>query len=95
MTTMKEKAEKAREMKAAGKTYQEIAMSLGYSSESSVRSLLKKFPEKKNETTVIMTIETTFILRDGQEPSSISLTDICPDADKVDLKKMKVFVSEG
>jgi transposase len=84
-------AAKARKMRANGKSYQEIAMSLGYSSESSVRRLLKKYPEKKSETTVVMTIEATFILKDGQTADSINLTDICPTADKVDLKKMQVF----
>ena len=48
MATMKNQekmAEKARKMRADGKTYQEIAMSLGYNSESSVRTLLKKYPD--------------------------------------------------
>lgn len=95
MTTTKmsteKKVEKARKMRADGKSYQEIAMSLGYSSESSVRNLLKKYPEKKNETTVVMTIEATFILKDGQTPDSINISDICPTADNVNLKKMQVF----
>lgn len=84
-------AEKARKMRKTGKSYQEIAMSLGYRSESSIRKLLQRYPEKKSETTVVMTIEATFILKDGQTPDSINLTDICPAADKVDLKKMQVF----
>ena len=84
-------AMKARKMRADGKTYQQIAMSLGYNSESSVRNLLKKYPEKKNETTVVMTIEATFILKDGQTPDSINISDICPTADNVNLKKMQVF----
>lgn len=84
-------AKKARKMRADGKTYQQIAMSLGYNSESSVRKLLKRYPEKKSETTVVMTIEATFILKDGQTPDSINLTDICPTADNVNLKKMQVF----
>ena len=98
MATMKNQknqekmAEKARKMRADGKTYQEIAMSLGYNSESSVRTLLKKYPEKKkSETTVVMTIEATFVLRDGQTPDSINISDICPAADNVNLKKMQVF----
>lgn len=95
MATMKNQekmAEKARKMRADGKTYQEIAMSLGYNSESSVRTLLKKYPEKKkSETTVVMTIEATIILKDGQTPESINIDDICPTADNVNLKKMQVF----
>lgn len=85
-------AMKARKMRADGKTYQQIAMSLGYNSESSVRNLLKKYPEKKkSETTVVMTIEATFILKDGQTPDSINISDICSAADNVNLKKMQVF----
>ena len=38
-----------------------------------------------------MTIEATFILKAGQTPDSINLTDICPTADNVNLKKMQVF----
>ena len=47
----------------------------------------------KKETTVVMLIEATFILKDGQVPTkdSINLTELCPTADKVDLKKMQVF----
>ena len=45
----------------------------------------------KKETTVVMTIEATFILKAGQTPDSINLTDICPIADNVNLKKMQVF----
>lgn len=53
----------------------------------------KKAPVKKikKETTVVMTIEATFILKAGQTPDSINLTDICPTADNVTLKKMQVF----
>lgn len=53
----------------------------------------KKAPVKKTkkETTVVMTIEATFILKAGQNPDSINLTDICPTADNVNLKKMRVF----
>ena len=53
----------------------------------------KKAPVKKTkkETTVVMTIEATFILKAGQTPDSINLTDICPTADNVNLKKMQVF----
>ncbi len=53
----------------------------------------KKAPVKKTkkETTVVMTIEATFILKAGQTPDSINLTDICPTADNVTLKKMQVF----
>ena len=53
----------------------------------------KKTPVKKTkkETTVVMTIEATFILKAGQTPDSINLTDICPTADNVNLKKMQVF----
>lgn len=53
----------------------------------------KKAPIKKTkkETTVVMTIEATFILKAGQTPDSINLTDICPTADNVNLKKMQVF----
>lgn len=53
----------------------------------------KKTPVKKpkKETTVVMTIEATFILKAGQTPDSINLTDICPNADNVNLKKMQVF----
>lgn len=53
----------------------------------------KKAPVKKTkkETTVVMTIEATFILKDGQTPDSINLNDICPTADNVTLKKMQVF----
>lgn len=92
--TIEKKVEKARKMRADGKSYQEIAMSLGYSSESSVRKLLKQYPEKKSETTVVMTIEATFILKDGKTADSIDISEICPDADKVDLKNMKVFIRE-
>lgn len=53
----------------------------------------KKTPVKKTkkEKTVVMTIEATFILKAGQTPESINLTDICPTADNVNLKKMQVF----
>lgn len=53
----------------------------------------KKTPVKKTkkETTVVMTIEATFILKAGQTPDSINLTDICPTADNITLKKMQVF----
>lgn len=53
----------------------------------------KKAPVKKTkkETTVVMIIEATFILKAGQTPDSINLTDICPTADNVTLKKMQVF----
>ena len=57
------------------------------------KPVTKKAPVKKtkNETTDVMTIEATFILKAGQTPDSINLTDICPTADNVNLKKMQVF----
>ena len=57
------------------------------------KPVTKKAPVKKTkkETTVVMTIEATFILKAGQTPDSINLTDICPTADNVSLKKMQVF----
>lgn len=57
------------------------------------KPVTKKTPVKKTkkETTVVMTIEATFILKAGQTPDSINLTDICPTADNVSLKKMQVF----
>lgn len=53
----------------------------------------KKTPVKKTkkETTVVMTIEATFILKAGQTPDSINLTEICPSADHINMKKMQVF----
>jgi len=53
----------------------------------------KKAPVKKTkkETTVVMTIEATFILKAGQTPDSINLTEICPSADNINIKKMQVF----
>ena len=53
----------------------------------------KKAPVKKTkkETTVVMTIEATFILKAGQTPDSIDVANICPAADNVNLKKMQVF----
>lgn len=88
---LEKKAEKARKMRAAGKTLKEISMSLGYACESSVRALLKKYPDKKAEQTVVMTIEATFILKNGKTADSIDISEICPDADNVNLKKMQVF----
>ena len=60
---------------------------------TSTKPATKKAPVKKTkkETTVVMTIEATFILKAGQAPDSINLTDICPTADSVNLKKMQVF----
>lgn len=57
------------------------------------KSTAKKATVKKTkkETTVVMTIEATFVLKAGQTPDSINLTDICPSADNVNLKKMQVF----
>lgn len=57
------------------------------------KPVTKKAPVKKTkkETTVVMTIEAIFILKSGQTPESINLTDICPTADNVNLKKMQVF----
>lgn len=51
----------------------------------------KKAPVKKTkkETTVVMTIEATFILKAGQTPDSINLTDICPTADNVSLRRCR------
>lgn len=60
---------------------------------SAKKPATKKAPVKKTkkETTVVMTIEATFVLKAGQTPDSINLTDICPSADNVNLKKMQVF----
>ena len=52
----------------------------------------------KKETTVVMTIEAAFVFKDGKVPEgytdTIDLSSLVPDADKVDLKKIKVFKRE-
>lgn len=54
--------------------------------------------KNKKETTVVMTIEATFIFKDGKVPEGytdvIDLSGLVPDADKVDLKNIKVFERE-
>lgn len=54
--------------------------------------------KNKKETTVVMTVEATFVFKDGKVPEgytdAIDLTKICPEADKVDLKNIKVFERE-
>lgn len=91
-TTKKETAVKT-ETKATAKKATVKKTATTAKSTTAKKPATKKAPVKKTkkETTVVMTIEATFILKAGQTPDSINLTDICPTADNVNLKKMQVF----
>lgn len=88
-TTKKETTKKTATATPAKKTTAKAAST----KTAAKKPAAKKAPVKKTkkETTVVMTIEATFILKAGQTPDSINLTDICPTADNVNLKKMQVF----
>ena len=58
-----------------------------------------KKPVKKTvkEQTVILTIQATYIVKDGQpvDPEKMVIDlNVCPGADKVDIKKIQVFERE-
>lgn len=58
-----------------------------------------KKPAKKTvkEQTVILTIQATYIVKDGQpvDPEKMIIyLNVCPGADKVDIKKIQVFEKE-
>ena len=77
-------------------------------SETTKKTITKK-PVKKTtkEQTVVLTIQATYILKDGQlinpdfakAPDKFPLNtidmNVCPGADKVDVKKIQVFEREG
>lgn len=58
-----------------------------------------KKPAKKTvkEQTVVLTIQATYIVKDGQpiDPEKMIIDlNVCPGADKVDIKKIQVFERE-
>lgn len=68
-------------------------------SETTKKTTTKK-PVKKTtkEQTVVLTIQATYILKDGPsiDPKKMIIDmNICPGADKVDVKKIQVFEREG
>lgn len=96
MATTKKETTKTTAVKTETKTTKKAPVKKATATAKSTaakKPATKKTPVKKTkkETTVVMTIEATFILKAGQTPDSINLTDICPTADNVNLKKMQVF----
>lgn len=63
--------------------------------ETTKKSTTKKTAKKTvKEQTVVLTIQATYILKDGPsiDPKKMIIDmGICPGADKVDLKKIQVF----
>jgi len=94
-TTKKETAKKTTTAKPATKKtpVKKTTTKTATAKPAAKKPATKKAPVKrvKKETTVFMTIEATFILKAGQTPDSIDVTNICPAADNVNIKKMQVF----
>ena len=56
--------------------------------------MAKAKKSKKQEQTVVMTIEATFILKDRtaeEYAEMVDVSELVPGADKVDIKNIKVF----